>query len=116
MIRLVLKVLITSFLVAGVSELGKRSAFFGAILVSLPITTILALSWLYFDTRDVEQVAQLSTWVFWALVPSFFFLLSLPWMLRHGVRFAIAMPVACGIMIVGYTAFAALVRGFGVKL
>ena len=116
MIRILLKILITALVVTGVSELGKRSTVIASILVALPITTILALSWLYSDTRDVEKVSELSIWVFWAVLPSFLFLLSLPWMLRHGVRFVYAMPAACAIMFGGYTLYALVLRNFGVKL
>jgi uncharacterized membrane protein (GlpM family) len=116
MIRIILKILITALLVTGVSELGKRSTVIASILVALPVTTILALSWLYFDTRDIEKVSELSIWVFWAVLPSFLFLLSLPFLLRHGVRFIYAMPAACVIMFGGYTVYALILKNFGVKL
>ena len=116
MIRIVLKILISAVLIAAISEIGKRSTLVGAIVGSLPLTSVLALTWLYVDTHDVEKVSALSTGIFWAVLPSFFFFLSLPWLLKHGVRFALAMPIACLIMAGGYAAYVALLKNFGVEL
>jgi hypothetical protein len=41
------------------AELAKRSAWVGALLIALPLTSVMAMSWLYHDTRDVQQVAAL---------------------------------------------------------
>ena len=54
------KVILTSVLVVAVSEAAKRSALFGAIIASIPLTSVLAMIWLYVDTRDVEKIASLA--------------------------------------------------------
>ena len=111
-----LKVFISSIIIAAVSELSKRSALLGAVFASLPLTSLMVMIWLYLDTRDVEQVAKLSTGIFWALIPSFLFLLSLPYLLRHGVRFPWAMLIACALMACGYTAYVWGMRKIGVEV
>lgn len=116
MIRIVAKTLVSAVAITVVSELGKRSTTLAAILAALPLTSVMVLTWLYLDTKDVEKVSELSTGIFWALIPSFLFLLSLPWLLRHGVRFMIAMPLACLVMAVGYAGYVWVLRGIGVKL
>ncbi|MBS1962824.1 MAG: DUF3147 family protein [Bdellovibrionales bacterium] len=116
MIRLLLKTLISALVIALVSEIGKRSSTLGAILAALPLSSVMILTWLYLDTGDTEKVASLSTSIFWAIVPSFLFLLSLPWLLRHGIRFAIAMPLSCAVMAVGYAGYIVVLRRFGVTL
>ena len=42
--RLILKVAITAVVIVAISEIGKRSSFFAALLASLPLTSLLALS------------------------------------------------------------------------
>lgn len=116
MIRLLVKTLVTAVVIVLASEIGKRSSAIGAILASLPLTSVMILTWLYLDTGDSERVAALSTSIFWAVLPSFLFFLSLPWLLRHGVRFAFAMPISCAIMVAGYAGYALLLRRFGVSL
>ena len=50
-----LKVAVTAVLVVAVSEVAKRSTFAGAVLASLPMTSLLAMIWLYRDTRDAGR-------------------------------------------------------------
>ena len=75
----VLKCLISGLVVGIVSELSKRSPGFGAIVASLPLTSILAIIWLYKDTKDVEGVISLSNGIALVVLPSivFFLILSL---------------------------------------
>ena len=116
MLQFLLKTLVTAVVIVAVSELGKKSAPMGAILAALPLTSLMAMLWLYADTRDPAKVADLSIAIFWAVLPSFIFFLSLPWLLRSGVRFAAAMPIACGLMVLGYGVYVWVLRKAGVAL
>ena len=115
MTRFLLKILISALVIAGASELGKRSSAVAAILAALPFTSLLTLLWLYVDTGSAERVAELSHGIFWAIPPSFIFLLSLPWLLRAGVRFPVAMTLACLLMGLGYAAYAWLLPRVGIQ-
>ncbi len=54
----VAKVLFSGIIVVAASEIAKQSTIIGALIVSLPITSILALTYLYLDTGDTTQVAD----------------------------------------------------------
>ena len=56
---LLLKALLSGLVIAVASELARRSTVLGAVLISLPLTSILAAIWLYRDTRDPGEVASL---------------------------------------------------------
>lgn len=56
----VMKIAVTSALVVLISEISRRSSLAGAVLASVPIISVLAMIWLYTDTRDVSQVSALS--------------------------------------------------------
>ncbi|MFZ5662214.1 MAG: hypothetical protein ACOY9B_05745 [Pseudomonadota bacterium] len=62
---LLFKAVVTAVLVVAISELGKRSTLAGALLASLPLTSLLALVWLYRDTGDAVQAANLAGWGSW---------------------------------------------------
>jgi hypothetical protein len=111
-----LKVAVSALLIAGISELGRRSTAAAAILASLPLTSILAMLWLYRDTGSVEKISGLSIGIFWAVLPSLLFFIVLPIFLRSGIRFTWAMLAACVVMTAGYSAYALLLRKFGVEL
>ena len=69
----IIKILVTAIIVVSVSELSKRYQTAGAILASLPMTTILALIWLYYDTQDKIKVADLAGEVLVMVIPSLVF-------------------------------------------
>jgi hypothetical protein len=71
--------------------------------------------WLYLDTQDSRKVADLSTSIVWAILPSFLFFLLLPVLLKSGVRFVIAMPVSCIAMFLGYTGYVWILKKLGVQ-
>ena len=70
MTKFLIKVLISALLVAAVSEVARRSSLLGALLASLPVTSLLAFMWLYRETGDTEKVAALSADIFWLVLPS----------------------------------------------
>ena len=111
MLYVTIKILLTSVLelVAShkeltVSEAAKRSTLFGALIASLPLTSILAMVWLYIDTGDTEKIARLSAGVFWLVLPSLVLFLSLPVLLRSGLGFYPSMGISIGLTIGAYFA------------
>lgn len=106
-----LKVLVSALLIAGASELAKRSTVAGALLASLPLTSVLAMAWLFAQTRDASAVASFSMGVFWAVLVSLPMFPVLSLLLRRGVGFPVALACACAVAAAGYGAFAAASRG-----
>jgi hypothetical protein len=104
------KIFITAFVVAATSELARRSTLFAAMIVSLPLTSILAFIWLYVDTKDVRQVAELSTSILWMVIPSLLFFATFPWLVKMGLGFVPALLIACALMSVGYGVFIYLMQ------
>ncbi len=113
--RFILKTVISALIISAVSEIGKRSSAFAAILAALPMTSLMTMLWLYSDTKDTGKVADLSINIFWAILPSFLFLLSLPILLRNGVRFEWAMTLSCVLMLIGYMCYISLLKKFGIS-
>lgn len=114
MIELLAKGVISGAIVVAASELAQRSSVWAAVLVSLPLTSILALAWLWQDTHDRGQVTSLSWAILWIVLPSVIFFVALPLLMRVGLHFWIAMPVACAIMAAGYAAYVQFLQWIGV--
>jgi F0F1-type ATP synthase assembly protein I len=85
--QFLLKMLVSALLVAGASELARRSTVAGALLVSLPLTSLLALVWLWRDTHDAARIAAFSTDILWLVLPSLALFIVLPLALRGGFGF-----------------------------
>ena len=94
MLQAIIKYAVSALLVVVISEAGKRSALVGAIVASLPVVSILALIWLYAETKNAGQVARLSYGVFWLVLPSLLLFILLPVLLRHGMAFAAALGLS----------------------
>ena len=111
----VVKLVVTSALVVAISELSKRSTLAGSLLASLPLVSVLAMIWLYADTRDVAQVAALSRSVFWLVLPSLVLFLLLPALLERGYGFVASLAVSIGATILVYLAAIAVGRHLGFR-
>jgi hypothetical protein len=112
----IIKIIITAIVVLGISELGKRFSSFGAILASLPLTSILAFIWLYRDTKDAAKVIELSYGIFWMVLPSLLFFIVFPFLLKKGIDFGLAMLYSCLIMTAFYTLYVYVLGKFGIKI
>jgi len=110
-----IKTLVSALLIAAISEIAKRFTWFAAIVASLPVTSILAMIWLYYDTKDASRVADLSYGVFWMVAPSLIFFLLLPVLLKH-LPFAAAMLAGCTVMTLVYFVYAAALPKLGIKI
>lgn len=91
---LVLKAALTGVIVIAISEIAKRSSVLAAVLASLPLTSVLAFIWMYTDSKNVEEIKQLSYGIFWMVLPSLAFFLLLPTFLKVGMRFYPALLMA----------------------
>jgi hypothetical protein len=102
MSQFLLKVLISALVVAGASELARRYSVMGALLASLPLTSILAMIWLWRDGVPAAQVADFSASIFWLVLPSLLLFIVMPLMLRSGYGFWPSLGAGCAVTVVGY--------------
>lgn len=113
---LLLKAALSGVIVAAASELARRSSLLGAVLISLPLTSILALVWLYRDTRSADEVAGLSWSILWVIVPSLVFFVALPAALRGGIGFWTSLLLACAATVAAYAVWIVVARRLGADL
>jgi len=116
MVYYIIKLVLSAAIIVAVSELAKRQPAWAGSLASLPLVSLLAIIWLYIDTRSVAQVSALSLSIFWLVLPSLVFFLALPLLLRQGIGFTAAMLLAIVTMLAGYALMLAGLRQFGVKI
>jgi hypothetical protein len=90
MVYFIIKCALSGIIIAVVSEVAKRSPAFGALIVSLPLVSLLGILWLWRDTGDAERIA--------------------------GVGFWPSLGVSCVLTIVLYAATASVLAKFGINL
>ncbi|GAA3890964.1 DUF3147 family protein [Sphingomonas limnosediminicola] len=93
MLYLIIKAGLSGIIVAAVSEIARRYPGWGGLVASLPLTSLLAMLWLWRDTNDPERVAELSMGAFWFVLPSLPLFLVLPMLIRSGVGFWVSLAI-----------------------
>lgn len=102
MLYLLIKALISGAIVAAVSEIARRFPGWGGLLASLPLISVLAMTWLYVDTRDTGKIADLASSTFWFILPSLPMFLIIPAFLRAGWSWPATLALSVGITLVLY--------------
>ncbi|MEO6359517.1 MAG: DUF3147 family protein [Sphingomicrobium sp.] len=113
---LAIKALISGILIAVASEVARRFPGWGALIVSLPLVSILAAIWLWRDTHDPVRLAAHVEATFWFVLPSLPLFLIVPALLRLGVGFWLALLAGCVVTILLYSAMVALGPRWGLRL
>ena len=116
MLYFALKTILTAVIVVAISELAKRYSALAAALAALPLISILAMSWLYIDTKDVGKIVDLSYGIFWLVLPTLLFFIVLPMLLKTQLGFWVSMILSCSAMIVFYFIFIYFGRKVGLPI
>ena len=114
--KFMLTTLVSALIIASVAHIGKRYAIAGSLLLALPITSILAIIFLYLETQDVQKISQLSYGVFWLVLPTLLFFLILPALLKSGLSFWPSLALSSVAMLVIFVGYSWLARKFGIQL
>jgi hypothetical protein len=116
MLYFIIKAALSGLIVAAVSEIARRNPGWGGLLASLPLTSLLAMLWLWRDTRDGERVAELAGSAFWFILPSLPLFLVLPWLIRSGMGFWLSMVIVVAGTLALYAAWFWAAPRMGIRL
>tara|TARA_A100000164_G_C21631279_1_gene641349 strand:+ start:282 stop:629 length:348 start_codon:yes stop_codon:yes gene_type:complete len=108
----IIKVIVSALVIVLVSEIAKKYTWTAAIIVSLPLTSLLAFTWLYIDTKDVQKVIDLSLSTIVMTIPSIAFFIILPIMLRLKQNFTISLIIAIFTTSLIYLIFISVIKKF----
>ena len=111
-----IKLFLSAFVIVVISEVSKRTTLLGGLLASLPLVSILGLSWLYIDTKNTEKVAQLTTSIFWMVLPSLSLFVVLPILLKTKLSFLASLSISLVIMSICYLLMILILNKVGIRL
>ena len=112
MLQLVAKALLSGALIVAIAEIGKRLPTLGALVSSLPLVSVLGMILLWNTRPDAENMAVHAEATFWYVLPSLPMFLLIPWLLRHGTSFWLALALGCVLTVALYL----LMAHFGPRL
>ena len=112
---LILKTLISAIIIVAVSEIAKRYTWTAALIVSLPLTSLLAFVWLYWDTKDTQKVIELSYSTIVMSLPSFIFFIILPILLKLKQNFILSLLISVISTAIAYAIFMFFIKKFNIN-
>ena len=116
MIQIIIKLILSSGIVVLVSEIAKKSTFFGGLIASIPLISVLSMLWLYIDTKDIEKIKNLSNSILWMIIPSLTLFLSLPILINIGFNFYLSLIISIVLTIGCYSMTLLILTHYGIKL
>jgi len=111
-----LKILITALIVVVVSEISRRSTIIAGLIASIPLTSLLAIIWIYFETSDVENIKNLSSNILMMIPPSLTFFICLPLFIDMKVEFYVSIFLSIVITAIVYWLYFYILGIIGINL
>jgi hypothetical protein len=110
------KLLLSAVVIVLVTKVQVFSDRLSALLIALPLTSLLAMIWMRAEKQPADRIANHAEGTFWFVLPTLPMFLILPWMLRHGWGFGISLLVNCLLTIGFFFLLVAILKPFGIKL
>jgi len=112
----IVKVLLTAVIILMVNKVQLFSDKLSALLIALPLTSLLAMIWMWQGGQSTSKIAGHAEGTFWFVLPTLPMFLILPWMLRHGWSFWGALAVNCVLTTIFFWLTVIILRKFGIDL
>jgi hypothetical protein len=112
----IIKVIVAALLIVAATEAAKRVPRVGGLILSLPLTSIIAFVWLYLSEHDGEKVVALSASTFWFVLPSLILFPLLAILMRQGVTGLVALATSCLVTAGAYAFWPAVLSRLGIKI
>lgn len=111
-----LKLFLSAGIIVAVSEVAKVNTALGALIKSLPLVSLLAILWIYLETRDTQRIAELSLSTFWLVLPTLPMFVVLWACLNAGWNFYAGLALSIGVMVGCYAAAVPILARFGIVI
>ncbi len=110
------KLVVTALVILFVTKIQLVSDRLSALLIALPLTSLIAMIWMQAGKQTPERIANHAEGTFWFVLPTLPMFLILPWMLRAGWGFWPALGVNCLITVGFFWLTVVVLRQFGIDL
>jgi hypothetical protein len=107
---------LSGLLAAAISEIARRYPGWGGLVASLPLTSLMAMLWLWRDTGDPTRIGDLSISIIWFIAASLPLFIALPLLLRAGAGFWVSMVLSVALALGAYALMFWVGPKFGLKL
>ena len=110
------KILLSALIIVIVNKVQLFNDRLSALLIALPLTSLIALLWMHHAGQTTERLANHAEGTFWFVLPTLPMFLIFPWMLRNHWGFWTALAANCAITIALFWITVVVLRRFGIDL
>ena len=110
------KLVVTAVVIVLVNKVQLFSDRLSALLIALPLTSLIAMLWMHQGGQSSERIANHAEGTFWFVLPTLPMFLIFPWMLRQGWGFGASLAANCVITVILFWLMVATLKRFGVDL
>lgn len=97
----IIKIIVSAFVIALVSEIAKRYTLLGGLIAAMPITTLLSIIWLYLDKKDTILISNFLIAVVGGTILSFLFFICAIFFLKKGMNFYFTLFISLTVLGIG---------------
>ena len=108
-----IKAFLSGLIIAAAAKISEKSGVWGALLVALPLVSLLTMSLMWVEKKDAELVAVHAESTFWLVLPSMPMFLLLPRLMRHEWGYWSALAVCSFLTVLLYLLMAQLMKSMG---
>jgi hypothetical protein len=110
------KLLISAAIIVLANKIQLFNDRLSALIIALPLTSLVAMVWMWQAGQSPQRLANHAEGTFWFVLPTLPMFLILPWMLRHGWGFWLALAANCLITAGAFWLTVAVLRRCGIDL
>ena len=97
-----IKILVSAVIIATVTKLSEKTPVGGALLKSLPLTSLLVFFFMKYEGRTNDEIRQMSWDILYLVIPSLILFIVFPILLGKGWGFYSSLLVSTIVMSLGY--------------
>ena len=112
----IIKIIFTALVIVIISEIAKRSTLIAGIVASIPLTSLLAFMWIYFDTQDPYSIRDLSRNILLMIPPSLTFFIALYSLIGWDISFYSSLSISILLTAFVYWIYFIILGFFGINL
>lgn len=90
----IFKLVLSALIIAVITEVAKKHTNLGGFIAAMPITTLLSMFWLYYETKDLTLILNFLSAVIQGVFITFLFFVPCIILLKKGCGFYVSVFVS----------------------
>ena len=84
-------------------------------MAAIPLVSILAMTWMYVDTKSSESAVQFSQNIVWLIAPSMTLFIAFPILIKKGLGFYPSMLISIFLTVFAYYSVIFILERLGIR-